>query len=41
MQKSLFTDLYLNDIEHKKLFYDSKTILQEIVQGEHERAIDI
>ena len=25
----------LNDIEKKKLFYDSKTILQEIVQGEH------
>ena len=24
----------LNDISHKKLFYDSKTILQEIVQGE-------
>ena len=23
----------LNDIEHKKLFYDSKTILQEIIQG--------
>ena len=23
----------LNDIAHKKLFYDSKTILQEIVQG--------
>ena len=23
----------LNDIEHKQLFYDSKTILQEIVQG--------
>lgn len=23
----------LNDIEHKKLFYDSKTILQEIVQS--------
>jgi len=23
----------LTDIEHKKLFYDSKTILQEIVQG--------
>ena len=22
----------LNDIEHKQLFYDSKTILQEIVQ---------
>ena len=25
----------LRDIEHKKLFYDSKTILQEIVQGEY------
>ena len=23
----------LNDMEHKKLFYDSKTILQEIVQA--------
>ncbi len=23
----------LNDIQHKQLFYDSKTILQEIVQG--------
>ena len=27
----------LTDIEHKKLFYDSKTILQEVVQGEHEK----
>ncbi len=27
----------LKDIEHKKLFYDSKTILQEVVQGEHEK----
>lgn len=25
----------LKDIEKKKLFYDSKTILQEIVQGDH------
>ncbi len=25
----------LNDIESKKMFYDSKTILQEIVQGMH------
>lgn len=25
----------LNDIEHKKLFYDSKTILQEMVQGSY------
>ena len=27
----------LKDIENKKLFYDSKTILQEVVQGEHEQ----
>ncbi len=33
MQKSLCFDLFLTDIEHKQLFYDSKTILQEIVQG--------
>lgn len=26
----------LTDIEHKQLFYDSKTILQEVVQGKHE-----
>lgn len=25
----------LKDIEHKKLFYDSKTILQEVVQSKH------
>ncbi len=25
----------LNDIEHKKLFYDSKTILQEVIQKEY------
>ena len=25
----------LTDIEDKQLFYDSKTILQEVVQGEH------
>jgi ribonuclease-3 len=25
----------LNDVEHKQLFYDSKTTLQEIVQGEY------
>ncbi len=29
----------LNDLEHKKLFYDSKTILQEMVQGNIEGAI--
>ena len=32
MQKSLFSRFILNDLENKKLFYDSKTILQEIVQ---------
>lgn len=25
----------LNDIEHKKLFFDSKTILQELIQGNY------
>lgn len=29
----------LNDIEHKKLFFDSKTILQERVQSETEEAL--
>ncbi len=29
----------LNDLEHKKLFYDSKTILQEIVQGHFEESV--
>ena len=30
----------MNDLEHKKLFYDSKTILQEMVQGNMEGEID-
>ncbi len=29
----------LNDIEHKKLFFDSKTILQETLQSESEEAL--
>ena len=29
----------LNDLEGKRLFYDSKTILQEIVQGTLEKGI--
>ncbi len=29
----------LNDLEHKKLFYDSKTILQELVQGAGKRQL--
>ena len=30
--KEFVLNFILNDIEHKQLFYDSKTILQEIVQ---------
>ena len=29
----------LTDIEHKKLFFDSKTLLQEIVQAQYEEAL--
>jgi ribonuclease-3 len=29
----------LTDIEHKKLFHDSKTILQEVVQGKHDESL--
>ena len=32
--KEFILKFVLNDLEHKKLFYDSKTILQEIVQGD-------
>ena len=31
--KEFVHQFVLNDLEHKQLFYDSKTILQEIVQG--------
>ena len=31
--KEIIFRFVLNDIEHKQLFYDSKTILQELVQG--------
>ena len=40
MQKSLFIRFILNDMEHKKLFYDSKTILQEIVQAKYSESTD-
>lgn len=33
--KKFITKYILNDVEDKKLFYDSKTILQEITQGRH------
>ena len=35
MQKSSLKKFVLNDVENKQLFYDSKTILQEIVQREY------
>lgn len=33
--KKFIQRFILTDIEHKKLFYDSKTILQEVVQGNY------
>lgn len=38
--KEFILKFILTDIEHKKLFYDSKTILQEMVQGNMEGEID-
>ncbi len=35
--KEFILKFILTDIEHKQLFYDSKTILQEVVQGQHEQ----
>ena len=35
--KEFIGNFILADIEHKKLFFDSKTILQEIVQSEYKR----
>lgn len=37
--KEFVQKFILTDIEHKKLFYDSKTILQEVVQEEHEKLV--
>ena len=37
--KEFIHKFVLNDLEHKKLFYDSKTILQEIVQGHFEEKV--
>ena len=34
--KEFVEKFILTDIEKKQLFYDSKTILQEVVQGQHE-----
>ena len=37
--KEFILRFVLNDLENKKLFYDSKTILQEIVQGQFSEQI--
>ena len=37
ISSSFIHKFILKDIEHKKLFYDSKTILQELIQGRHEQ----
>lgn len=37
--KEFIHSFVLNDMEHKQLFYDSKTILQEFVQGNYEEAL--
>ena len=34
--KEFVNKFILNDLDNKKLFYDSKTILQEVVQAKHE-----
>lgn len=38
--KSFVHKFILTDIENKKLFYDSKTILQEIVQGNYTESLN-
>ena len=37
--KEFILNFVLNDLEHKKLFYDSKTILQELVQANFSETI--
>jgi len=37
--KEFILKFVLNDLEHKKLFYDSKTILQEIVQAHFDEKV--
>ena len=37
--KEFVQKFILNDIENKQLFYDSKTTLQEIVQGRYEEDV--
>lgn len=37
--KDFIMRFILNDLEHKKLFFDSKTILQERIQAHHEEKL--
>jgi len=37
--KEFILKFILNDLEHKKLFFDSKTILQERIQAQHEETL--
>lgn len=37
--KEFILKYILTDIENKQLFYDSKTILQELIQGEHDEQL--
>ena len=39
MQKEFVKSFILNDLESKQLFYDSKTILQEVVQAAHKEVV--
>lgn len=38
--KEFILKFILTDIEHKKLFYDSKTILQEYIQGNYKETLN-
>ena len=38
--KEFILRFILNDLEHKKLFFDSKTILQEVVQADYEEQLN-
>ena len=38
--KEFILKYILTDIDHKQLFYDSKTILQEVVQGNYEEPLN-
>ena len=39
--KEFILRFIMNDMEHKQLFYDSKTILQEMVQSQGEETMEL